>query len=123
MAESSKKQTFLHGAALLASATAVVKLIGAFYKLPLNNILGDVGKTYFNTAYEIYSVLLTLSTAGLPLAISKLTSQAQAQGRENEKRKILRVALGLFFVIGLEIHKVFLRPAALKNLNFEPFGV
>ena len=100
MSEQAKKQSFLGGAAVLASAVAVVKLIGAFYKLPLNNILGDVGKTYFNTAYEIYSVLLTLSTAGLPLAISKLTSQAQAQGRENEKRKILRVALVLFFVIG-----------------------
>ncbi|MBQ8390810.1 MAG: polysaccharide biosynthesis protein [Oscillibacter sp.] len=100
MSEQAKKQSFLGGAAILASAVAVVKLIGAFYKLPLNNILGDVGKTYFNTAYEIYSVLLTLSTAGLPLAISKLTSQAQAQGRENEKRKILRVALVLFFVIG-----------------------
>lgn len=101
MSNQPKKQSFLGGAAILASAVAVVKLIGAFYKIPLNNILGDVGKTYFNTAYEIYSVLLTLSTAGLPLAISKLTSQAQAQGRENEKRKIFRVALGLFFVIGL----------------------
>ena len=100
MSDQAKKQSFLGGAAVLASAVAIVKLIGAFYKLPLNNILGDVGKTYFNTAYEIYAVLLTLSTAGLPLAISKLTSQAQAQGRENEKRKILRVALVLFFVIG-----------------------
>ena len=100
MSNQPKKQSFLGGAAILASAVAIVKLIGAFYKIPLNNILGEVGKTYFNTAYEIYNVLLTLSTAGLPLAISKLTSQAQAQGRENEKRKIFRVALGLFFVIG-----------------------
>ena len=96
-----KKQSFLGGAAILAAAVAIVKLIGAFYKLPLNNILGDVGKTYFNTAYEIYNVLLTISTAGLPLAISKLTSQAHAQGRENEKRKIFRTAIWLFFALGL----------------------
>ena len=51
MSETPKKQSFLGGAAILASAVAVVKIIGAFYKLPLNNILGDVGKTYFNTAY------------------------------------------------------------------------
>ncbi|MBR3641685.1 MAG: polysaccharide biosynthesis protein [Oscillibacter sp.] len=101
MANPAKKQSFLGGAAILASAVAIVKIIGAFYKLPLNNILGDVGKTYFNTAYEIYNVLLTVSTAGLPLAISKLTSQAHAQGRENEKHKIFRTAIVLFFSLGL----------------------
>ena len=42
-----KKQSFMGGAAILASAVVVVKLIGAVYKLPLNNILGSVGKTYF----------------------------------------------------------------------------
>jgi stage V sporulation protein B len=96
-----KKQSFLGGAAILAAAVAIVKVIGAFYKFPLNNILGGEGKAYFNTAYYIYNVLLTIGTAGLPLAISKLTSQAHAQGRENEKRKIFRTAIWLFFVLGL----------------------
>ena len=97
---SSKKQSFLGGAAVLAGAAAVVKLIGAVYKIPLNNILGNEGKTYFDTAYSIYNVLLTISTAGLPLAISKLTSQARAQGRENQKHKLFRVAMLLFFALG-----------------------
>jgi len=101
MSNPSKKQSFLGGAAILASAVAIVKVIGFFYKVPLNNILGEVGKTYFQTAYEIYNVLLTISTAGLPLAISKLTSQAHAQGRENQKRKIFRTAIWLFFALGL----------------------
>ena len=101
MANQPKKQSFLGGAAILASAVAIVKIIGFFYKVPLNNILGEVGKTYFQTAYEIYNVLLTISTAGLPLAISKMTSQAHAQGRENQKRKIFRTAIWLFFALGL----------------------
>ena len=101
MSNQQKKQSFLGGAAVLAAAVAVVKIIGFFYKVPLNNILGEVGKTYFQTAYEIYNVLLTISTAGLPLAISKLTSQAHAQGRENQKRKIFRTAIWLFFALGL----------------------
>ena len=46
-----KKQSFLGGAAILAAAVAIVKLIGAAYKLPLNNILGDVGMSYWDTAY------------------------------------------------------------------------
>jgi len=101
MSKQPKKQSFLGGAVVLAASAAVVKLIGAVYKIPLNNILGEVGKTYFQTAYEIYNVLLTISTAGLPLAISKLTSQAHAQGRENEKRKIFRTAIWLFLGLGL----------------------
>ena len=96
-----KKQSFLGGAAILAAAVAIVKLIGAAYKLPLNNILGDVGMSYWDTAYKIYNFLLTFSTAGLPLAISKLTSEAYTQGRENEKRKIFRTAIWLFFALGL----------------------
>ena len=96
-----KKQSFLGGAAILTAAVVAVKLIGAVYKIPLNNILGGVGKTYFDTAYQIYNFLLTFSTAGLPIAISKLTSQAHAQGRENEKRKIFRTAIWLFFLLGI----------------------
>ena len=101
MSNPTKKQSFMGGAAILASAVVIVKLIGAVYKLPLNNILGDVGKTYFDTAYLIYNFLNIFATAGLPLAISKLTSQAHAQGRENEKRKIFRTSIWLFFGLGL----------------------
>ena len=96
-----KKQSFLGGAAILAAAVAAVKLIGFFYKIPLNNLLGSTGKTYFNVAYNIYNVLLTISTAGLPLAISKLTSEAHALGHENEKRKLFSTAIWLFFCLGL----------------------
>ena len=68
MSETSKKQNFLQGAALLAIATAIVKLIGALYKLPLNMAIGAEGYSYFTTAYDIYAVLLLISTAGLPVA-------------------------------------------------------
>ncbi|WP_295868408.1 polysaccharide biosynthesis protein [uncultured Oscillibacter sp.] len=101
MANQGKKQSFLGGAATLAGAVAVVKLIGAVYRLPVNNILSAEGKTYFNIAYNVYNVLLTISTAGLPLAISRLTSQAQALGHLNERRKLLRTAIWLFFGLGV----------------------
>ncbi len=96
-----EKRSFMGGVAVLTASVAIVKVIGAFYKLPLNNILGDVGKTYFQTAYDIYNLLLAISTAGLPLALSKLTSEAHAQGRENEKRKLFFTAFVLFAAIGL----------------------
>ena len=79
---SDKKQSFLHGAALLAGATAIVKVLGALYKIPLGNIIDDAGFGYFNTAYDIYSVLLMVSTAGLPVAMSRMIAEAgQPPGR------------------------------------------
>ena len=88
MATPAKKQSFLGGAAILTAAVVIVKLIGAAYKIPLSNILGSAGQTYFDTAYQIYNFLLTFSTAGLPPAISRMTSQAHAQGLGSARKNI-----------------------------------
>ncbi len=101
MSESQKKQTFLHGAALLAIATAVVKLIGALYKIPLKMVIGDQGYGYFATAYDIYSVLLLISTAGLPVAMSRMISQANAMGQSNQVRKVYKTARAIFLLLGI----------------------
>ena len=96
-----KKQSFMGGVTVLAISTVFVKLCGALYKIPLNNILGDEGIAHFMSAYNIYSFLLTLSTAGLPLALSKLISEANATGRVNQVRRCFRTALALFVVLGI----------------------
>ena len=100
MSETGKKQNFLQGAALLAIATAIVKVIGAFYKLPLNMAIGAEGYSYFTTAYDIYAVLLLISTAGLPVAVSRMVSQASTLEHNNRLRKIFRTALSIFAVLG-----------------------
>ena len=100
MSETGKKQNFLQGAALLAIATAIVKIIGAFYKLPLNMAIGAEGYSYFTTAYDIYSVMLLVSTAGLPVAVSRMVSQASTLGAYTRLRKIFRTALIMFAVLG-----------------------
>ena len=118
-----KKQSFLGGAAILASAVAIVKVLGAVYKIPFGNIVGSEGQTYFDVGYRIYNILLTVSTAGLPLAISRMTSQAQAQGRENEKRKIFHTAIWLFFALGLiGSLLMFFKADWLAGLMNEPLG-
>ncbi|MFI3312525.1 MAG: polysaccharide biosynthesis protein [Eubacteriales bacterium] len=96
-----QKQSFLHGAAVLAIATAIVKLIGAFYKIPLQSIIGEAGYGYFTTAYDIYAVLLTLSTAGLPVAMSRMISASQAQGNNGQIKQIYRASLIVFLTIGI----------------------
>ena len=101
MSESGKKQNFLQGAAWLAMATAIVKLIGAVYKIPLKMVIGDAGYGYFVTAYDIYSVLLMISTTGLPVAMSRMISEARALDNHAQIRKIFSVSLRVFLLIGV----------------------
>lgn len=96
-----QKQTFLGGAAVLALATAIVKILGFLYKIPLSHIIGDDGFGYFNTAYDIYSVLLMISTTGLPVAMSRMISEAQTLGRTRQIHQIYRVSRAVFLLIGL----------------------
>ena len=95
-----KKQSFMGGVTVMAISTVFVKICGALYKIPLNNILGDEGLTHFNSAYYIYALLLSLSTAGLPLALSKLISEANATGRRTQMRRCLNTAMAIFAVLG-----------------------
>ena len=101
MAKSEKRQNFLQGAALLSISVVIVKIIGAVYKIPLQNILGDVGFSYFNTAYKIYNLLLTISITGLPIATSRMISEAYSLGKYNQVRQIYKAAKGIFLTIGL----------------------
>ncbi len=101
MANQGKKNTFFGGVATLATGVIIVKLIGALYKIPLANILGEEGNGYFGTAYNIYNVFLTITTAGLPVALSKAISEANELGRYNQVRRISKVALCTFLTLGL----------------------
>ena len=99
-ASTPKKNSFFGGAAILTASVIVVKLIGALYKVPLGNILTDAAFADFNTAYDIYSLLIIISTGGLPVALSKMVSEANALGRVNQVKKVFTLALAAFCVLG-----------------------
>ncbi|MCX7614312.1 MAG: polysaccharide biosynthesis protein [Clostridiales bacterium] len=90
----------MHGAFVLIVANAVVKIISAIFKIPLTNLFGKEGMGIFNVAFNIYTALFVISTAGLPVAVSKMVAEANALGRVNEVRKILRVAFSSFSIFG-----------------------
>ena len=96
-----KKQNFFHGAAILTVGVIIMKLLGFIYKIPLGNILGDEGYSMFTSAYSIYFIFFTLATAGLPVALSRLIAEADANGRAKQEEKTFRVALATFAVIGV----------------------
>lgn len=95
------KQSFLHGALILMVAIALVKIIGALFKIPLAWILTPVGNGYFGTAYALYFPIFSLATAGFPIAISRLVSENSARGRYRDIRQIHTVSIKIFIVLGI----------------------
>ena len=95
------KNSFIRGAFVLAGASLGAKVIGALFKIPLGNLLGGDGMGVFTIAYNIYIALFVVSTAGLPVAISKMVSEANALGRQDESRRIFYTALTAFSLLGL----------------------
>ncbi|MBQ7717897.1 MAG: oligosaccharide flippase family protein [Clostridia bacterium] len=95
-----KAKSFIKGALILGIANLIVKLIGAGFKIPLINIIGDEGSGYFNIAYQIYTFMFIVATAGFPVAISKMVSESMARGCNNEARKVFSVALRFLVCVG-----------------------
>ena len=100
MSNAPKKQNFLQGATLLAAATLIVKVIGAVYKIPLQAVLGKLGYSYFSSAYDIYTLLLLISTAGLPVAMSRMISAASSLNDHAQTRKVYNTSRAIFLIIG-----------------------
>lgn len=97
-----EKNNFLMGALIIAISHILVKIIGALYKIPLDRfILQTTGMGIYSSSYTIYNWLFVVSTAGLPVAISKLVSEARALGREKEAYEIFRVSRILLICVGL----------------------
>lgn len=88
-----KDKSFLVQGSILAIAGVITKLIGAVYRVPLVNILGDKGMGYYGVAFQIYSIALTLTSYSLPLAVSKLVSARVAKGEYKNSYKVFRGAM------------------------------
>lgn len=96
-----KKQTMLNGALTLVLTTLIVKVIGVLYKIPLTAMLGEVGLGYFSSAYDIYTPIVSISMAGIPIAVAKMVSQDVALHRYRNARQTYRISFRLFLIIGI----------------------
>ena len=99
--ESSSNKNFIRGAAILAAAGIISRILGALYRIPLANLLGDEGIGLFELAQPLYNFFLTASTAGLPLAISKLVSEKTAVRDERGAMDVFKVALVFLLFTGV----------------------
>ncbi|MBQ2890275.1 MAG: polysaccharide biosynthesis C-terminal domain-containing protein [Clostridia bacterium] len=103
-------QTFIKGALILALANFIVKIIGAIFKIPLYELIGKDGSGLFNVAYQIYTFMFIIATAGFPTAVSKMVAESTARGDEKGARKVFETAsilLGSIGIIGATLLFVF----------------
>ena len=98
MGSSKKDSNFLVQGSILAAASIISRIIGLVYRLPMTDIIGDTGNNYYSCAFEIYNIMLIISSYSLPLAVSKLVSAALAKKRSKQAYQILKGSL-LFAIL------------------------
>lgn len=92
---------FLVQGSILAFASIVSRLIGLLYRIPLTNKIGDIGNSYYSSAFEVYSIMLLISSYSLPIAVSKLVSAEVAKGKRRMGYRILKCSLVFAIISGL----------------------
>ena len=92
---------FLVQGSILAVASIISRIIGLVYRIPLNNILGDVGISYYACAFDVYNVILIISSYSLPQAVSKTGSAKAAKGQYRSVYQVLKGALLFALVSGI----------------------
>ena len=107
------KKSFVKGAGILAISGIIVKIIGAVFRIPLMNIIGSEGIGLYQMAYPIYAFLLVASTAGLPVAISKMVSEELATGNHYGGYRIFRISRRLLTLVGITTSLILLVSSGL----------
>ena len=93
MSQKEKRNSFIIQGSILAFAGILVRVIGLIYRIPLTRILGDQGNDYYGTAYDIYNVLILLSSQSMPLAVSKIVSEKLGKKEFKNANKAFRGAI------------------------------
>jgi len=99
--QESKSSSYLKGAAILAVATVIARIISAIYRIPLYIILDSAGRGAYLTAYNVFALVLAVATAGVPAALSRLVSSSRAGENHKLARRCFTVALPVFSFIGI----------------------
>ncbi|MBR5756623.1 MAG: polysaccharide biosynthesis protein [Firmicutes bacterium] len=97
----SKNKSFLGGTVILGIAGLVIKFMGAAFRIPLGNIIGAEGMGYYQKAYPIYNLFLTLAIAGIPTAIARMVAERNAVGRPRDSYKVFRASFYLLLGTGI----------------------
>jgi len=103
----SGSQDLFRGALILTAAALVTKILSAMYRVPFQNIVGDIGFYIYQQVYPFYGIILVLSTHGFPVVISKLYKEQLSSGNRQEATRLLAISLFFLTIIGLTLFFVF----------------
>ncbi|WP_017473462.1 putative polysaccharide biosynthesis protein [Amphibacillus jilinensis] len=95
------KNSIVRGTVLLTSATFISKFIGMIYTIPFESLVGATGGTLYGLAYGPYTIFISLSTIGIPLAVSKFVAKYNSMGDYQTSYRMYQLALRLMFITGL----------------------
>ena len=98
-----KKETFIQGILALMFSQVLIKILGLVYNLYLTNRngFGDEGNAIYSSGYQIYALLLAISSIGVPNAISKMISECLAKGDKKGANRVFKIAFITFAIIGI----------------------
>lgn len=103
MDKKAKKQSFMVNVSIILFAQIAVKILGMVYRMVITNIggFGDQGNGYYNSGFQVYTLLLAISSVGIPNAIAKMTAERTALGDYKGAHRIFKSALLLFSIVGI----------------------
>ena len=97
---SRESNSFIVKGSVLAMASIISRILGLLYRMPLTAIIGKTGNDYYGTAYEVYNIILIISSYSIPLAVSKLVAARMSKGQVKNAYRILRGSLGFAAISG-----------------------
>ena len=114
-----KKDDFLIQGAILAGASVVTRLIGAIYRIPVTNIIGNAGNGIYGIAFEVYSITLILSSISLPVVVSRLVSSRVALGQWRNAHRVFITAMMFAICVGIVAFSVIFFGAGFISTNIQ----
>lgn len=97
------KNGFIKGAIVLVIFNMIGKIIGAIYRIPLGNLLGAEGIGKYQLVFPLYSLILSISISGIPVAISKIVAEYNSKGQFGDSKKLLKLSLTYLFFVSLAL--------------------
>ncbi len=108
-----KKNNFLEGSFIATLGIVLCKFIGLIYVIPFYALITTYGATLYSFAYSIYAVFLSLSTSGIPIAISKLVSEYNSLEYYNTKERVYKIGFKLITILGIVLFVIMFLSAPL----------
>ncbi len=109
---------FFSGVLVLTISNLIIKVIGMLFKIPMSHFVGDEGMGYYSQAYTLYTCFFMIATNGLPVALATMLSDSRSKGQFKQAKRIFRIAMGLFFAVGLLSMLVMLFGARIYSSEF-----